>query len=148
MKNGPFRRIFLLLTEQIHALTEQINTFIIKEAEIVLHRSRRQRTDVLLLSKEEKVMKKLLAAALAGVMAVSLAACGGSASNSAAPAAESAAEAAESAAEETGEEAAPAAEAGSGDYSGHKLVVANWQDYSSDCDYAEKAFEDKFGCEV
>ena len=48
--------------------------------------------------------------------------------------------------EEAAEEEAPAEEAA--DYSGHKLMVANWQDYSSDCDYAEKAFEEKFGCEV
>lgn len=37
---------------------------------------------------------------------------------------------------------------GAADYSGHTLYVANWQDYSSDQDYAEKAFEDKFGCTV
>lgn len=35
-----------------------------------------------------------------------------------------------------------------GDYSGHTLYVANWQSYSSDQDYAEKAFEDQFGCAV
>ena len=35
-----------------------------------------------------------------------------------------------------------------GAYEGHTLMVANWQDYSSDCDYVEKAFEDQFGCEV
>lgn len=35
-----------------------------------------------------------------------------------------------------------------GDYSGHTLYVANWQSYSSDQDYAEKAFEEKFGCTV
>ncbi len=34
------------------------------------------------------------------------------------------------------------------DYSGHTLYVANWQAYSSDQDYVEKAFEDKFGCTV
>ena len=100
-------------------------------------------------------MKKLIAMAVAGMMAVSLAACGGSSGSAPAEstAAESAApeEAAESTAEEAAgesEAAADAGEAGSGDYSGHKLVVANWQDYSSDQDYAEKAFEDKFGCEV
>ncbi len=100
-------------------------------------------------------MKKLIAMAVAGMMAVSLAACGGSSGSTPAEstAAESAApeEAAESTAEEAAgesEAAADAGEAGSGDYSGHKLVVANWQDYSSDQDYAEKAFEDKFGCEV
>ena len=100
-------------------------------------------------------MKKLIAMAVAGMMAVSLAACGGSSGSAPAEstAAESAApeEAAESTAEEAAGEsdaAADAGEAGSGDYSGHKLVVANWQDYSSDQDYAEKAFEDKFGCEV
>lgn len=34
------------------------------------------------------------------------------------------------------------------DYSGHTLYVANWQAYSSDTNYCEKAFEDKFGCNV
>ena len=33
-------------------------------------------------------------------------------------------------------------------YEGHTLYVANWQAYSSDTDYCEKAFEDKFGCNV
>ncbi len=33
-------------------------------------------------------------------------------------------------------------------YAGHTLYVANWQAYSSDTDYCEKAFEDKFGCSV
>lgn len=34
------------------------------------------------------------------------------------------------------------------DYSGHTLYVANWQAYSSDTNYCEVAFEEKFGCEV
>ena len=34
------------------------------------------------------------------------------------------------------------------DYSGHTLYVANWQAYSSDTNYCEQAFEDKFGCTV
>lgn len=33
-------------------------------------------------------------------------------------------------------------------YAGRTLYVANWQAYSSDFDYCEKAFEDKFGCNV
>lgn len=93
------------------------------------------------------------------------------AASSAAEAASSAAEAAASSAveEEAEEDLVPADEASSSaaeeteaaassvaeetaeapaDYSGHKLVVANWQDYSSDCDYVEKAFEEKYGCEV
>ena len=116
--------------------------------------------------KEDMKMKKGLAIALAGIMAISLAACGGgsapaqeaaadSAESAADAGAEESAEAADAGAEESAEaadagaeESADAADAGSGDYSGHKLVVANWQDYSSDQDYAEKAFEDKFGCEV
>ena len=56
----------------------------------------------------------------------------------------SAAEETEAAASSVAEETAEA----TADYSGHKLVVANWQDYSSDCDYVEKAFEEKYGCEV
>lgn len=38
--------------------------------------------------------------------------------------------------------------AAGGNYSGQTLYVANWQAYSSDRDYAEKAFEDKTGCNV
>lgn len=34
------------------------------------------------------------------------------------------------------------------DYSGDTLYVANWQAYSSDTNYCEVAFEEKFGCEV
>ncbi|MBR2717011.1 MAG: extracellular solute-binding protein, partial [Oscillospiraceae bacterium] len=41
-----------------------------------------------------------------------------------------------------------AALADDADYSGHTLYVANWQEYSSDQDYVEKAFEEKFGCQV
>ena len=69
-------------------------------------------------------------------------------------AASSAAEEAEAAASSAAEEAEAAAssaaeeEAGAADYSGHTLYVANWQAYSSDQDYVEKAFEDKFGCTV
>ncbi len=39
---------------------------------------------------------------------------------------------------------------GAGDkpYAGRELYVANWQAYSSDTDYCEKAFEDRFGCSV
>ena len=71
-------------------------------------------------------MKKFLVLLLALVMVLALTACGGSGSSSASE---------------------PAA-AADGDYSGHTLYVANWQDYSSDCDYVEKAFEDQFGCQV
>lgn len=43
-------------------------------------------------------------------------------------------------------------QAASGDketsYEGHTLYVANWQAYSSDTDYCEKAFEKKFDCNV
>lgn len=43
---------------------------------------------------------------------------------------------------------AAAAEEEAKDYSGHTLYVANWQAYSSDTNYCEQAFEDKFGCAV
>ena len=33
-------------------------------------------------------------------------------------------------------------------YAGQTLYVANWQAYCSDANYCEKAFEDKFGCNV
>ncbi|MDD5939028.1 MAG: spermidine/putrescine ABC transporter substrate-binding protein [Clostridiales bacterium] len=54
----------------------------------------------------------------------------------------------------TGTSSAGASEAptesgsGEGSYAGHTLYVANWQAYSSDTNYCEKAFEDKFGCNV
>ena len=93
-------------------------------------------------------MKKLLAVLLsAGMVMSSLAACGGGGNASSGAAASSAAAestAASSAASEAGE----SAEAGSGDYAGHTLYVANWQAYMSDQDYVEKAFEEKFGCTV
>ena len=66
-------------------------------------------------------------------------------------AAASEAEETASSAEEAASEAEAAAEeepAEAADYSGHTLYVANWQAYSSDQDYVEKAFEDKFGCTV
>lgn len=37
---------------------------------------------------------------------------------------------------------------GDAPYAGHTLYVANWQAYSSDTDYCERAFEDQFGCTV
>ncbi len=103
-------------------------------------------------------MKKYLALLLALCMVLALfAACGKSAPAAEEPAPE------EPAAEEPAGEA-PAAEPpaleeapmdeptgeapAGGDYAGHTLYVANWQEYSSDQDYVEKAFEDKFGCQV
>lgn len=72
--------------------------------------------------------KKMLAAALAAVMALSVCACG-SDSNPADSGQSSAADP-------------------SKPYAGHTLYVANWQGYNSDADYCEKAFEDATGCSV
>ena len=87
-------------------------------------------------------MKKILALVLAAVMALALVACG------AAPAETPAAAPAEAPAAAPAE-APAAAPADSGKpFEGHTLYVANWQDYMSDADYVEKAFEEKYGCEV
>ena len=81
-------------------------------------------------------MKKFLASALAAAMTLSLlAGCGGG-QQAAAPSGGNAAGG------DTG------AAGGDAPYAGHTLYVANWQAYSSDTDYCEKAFEDKFGCTV
>lgn len=57
----------------------------------------------------------------------------------------------ETPAEEPAQEPAEGAETpadGENPYAGQTLYVANWQAYSSDTNYCEKAFEDKFGCNV
>ncbi|MCF0142952.1 MAG: extracellular solute-binding protein [Parasporobacterium sp.] len=77
-------------------------------------------------------MKKIISLLLCVGMVLALAACGGGSTEPATSPAGG-----ESGASATG-----------GKYAGHKLYVANWQAYNSDEDYCEKAFEDKFGCEV